>query len=64
MFKFIKSISNKDLWKDKAIERRKKNKNLKKEIERLKKSRNKWKEKAFKFKEQNIQLHNELKKNI
>ena len=52
------------MWKDKAIERRKKNKNLKKEIERLKKSRNKWKEKAFKFKEQNIQLHNELKKNI
>jgi hypothetical protein len=64
MFKFVKAISSKNIWKNKAIERRKKNKNLKKEIERLKKSRNKWKEKASKFKEQNIHLHNELKKNI
>ena len=64
MFKFVKTISNKNIWKNKAVERSKQNKNLKKEIERLKKSRNKWKEKASKFKEQNIHLHNELKKNI
>ena len=63
MFKFVKAISSKNIWKSKAVERRKKNKNLQKEIERLKKSRNKWKEKASKLKEQNKELHDELKKN-
>ncbi|MCK4795735.1 MAG: hypothetical protein KAJ14_10710 [Candidatus Omnitrophica bacterium] len=63
MFKFLQKINDNNPWKDKAKKRRSENKNLKKEIERLKNSRNKWKEKATRYKQQNIELDNELKKN-
>jgi hypothetical protein len=61
MLNFLNNI--KPLWKDKAKKRRKENKELKKEIERLKNSREKWKNEAIKYKVLNKDLKNELKKN-
>jgi hypothetical protein len=62
MFGFFNN-KNLNSWKQKAIERRLNIKNLKKEIKRIKKSRNKWKEDALKYKHQNNELTNIIKKN-
>jgi len=61
MFNFLQRINNS--WRTKAKKRRLENKNLKKEIKRVKDSRNKWKEKAVRYKQENIELNKELKKN-
>jgi hypothetical protein len=61
MFELFKKLKN--IWKEKAKKRSQENKKLKKEIKRLKASREKWKKKATKYKQQNENLDKELKKN-
>ena len=63
MLNFLSQDHNPNTWKTKAKTRRIENKNLKKEIRRLKDSRNKWKEKAEQYKQQNTELNKALKKN-
>lgn len=62
MFNFIQKIRDVNPWKTKAKERRLENKNLKKEIKRLKNSRDQWKKKAAQLEIQNTELDDALKK--
>jgi hypothetical protein len=63
MFEFLNKIDSDNAWKIKAKKRRLENKNLKKEIGRVKDSRKKWRQKAEDYKEKIIMLEKELKKN-
>ncbi len=62
MFGLGKNKEN-DLWKQKALKRRKIIKDLNKRINELEKSRDTWKQKANNLKGINKSIYDELKKN-